>query len=96
MSLFSDPTREELEEDIEKSMVYIGVCKHIWVFNLNLPSDEFDRLLMAATEKAEHVAKGDDKADGILKEQNEKNLKSLLRHIGEVGELDADSNHTYN
>lgn len=96
MSLYSEPTREELEEEIEKSMIFVGVCKHLWVATLHLPSDDFDRALMAATEKAEHVAKGDDEADLILKTQNEKNLKSLLRHLGEESDLDADSNYPYN
>ena len=87
-----DVTKEEVCFSVEDAMIQVGVAKRMWLTELNLPEAEFDALLAEATDKAEHVAKGDLQGRKIVLSKMLEDLQNILRQEDtEVYEGDEDA-----
>ena len=53
------PTKRELIQGVNDAMNQVGVAKHLWLKQLELPEEDFDEVLKKACDRADHIAKGD-------------------------------------
>lgn len=53
------PTKRELIQGVNDAMSQVGIAKHLWLKQLELPEEDFDEVLKKACDRAEHIVKGD-------------------------------------
>lgn len=78
------PTKRELIQAVNDVMCQVGVSKHLWLKQLELPEEDFDEVLKKACDRADHIAKGDSIGRAAV-------LDSLMRELMEEDDDDERS-----